>query len=221
MQITNVSQSIVNITDMPGGETGQGLTLQPGAVALVFDKDADASVQLASLMASDLVTKTGTAEPTSGDGNSVQSALVVGASAAQIAVSGAASAGQALVATSASAAHWAAAPEALISGVTVSGTAAAGSMIEASSASAAAWTPMANHFLAIASTADGGGSATPTVVVPGLLTTDVILGVSQSIKGANHLPLLGFNTQAANALNLVFSADPGSGTVVVVGIFRA
>lgn len=222
MQITNTSSGIVTIGDMPGGQSGQGLTIQPGAVVTVYDQDADKSVQLGSLIDAGLLTITGAAEPSAGSPSAEQAALVVGSTGQPLKISGVASAGMVPVASSASAAAWGSAPAGTgIGAVTISGTAAAGSFIEASSASAAAWTPLANHFLKLESTAGAGGSATPTAVVTGLLTTDVILAVSQEVQGANHLPLLGFNTQAAGALGLVYSADPGAGNIVRVAIFRA
>ncbi len=63
-----------------------------------------------------------------------------------------------------------------------------------------------------------GGAATGTATVTGLNTsTDTILAVTQDAKGANSLPLLGYNTPATNAINYVYSADPGgSGTLKVL-----
>jgi hypothetical protein len=69
----------------------------------------------------------------------------------------------------------------------------------------------------------GSGSATPAVVVTGLLSAangDTILSVVQNVKGANSLPLLGFNTQAADALVAVYSADPGAGATLIVTVRR-
>lgn len=65
-----------------------------------------------------------------------------------------------------------------------------------------------------------GGTPTEALVVTGLLTTDTILSVSQSVPGANSLPLLGFNTQTTNHLTAVFSADPGAGAIIKVAIKR-
>ena len=48
----------------------------------------------------------------------------------------------------------------------------------------------------------GGGSGNPTVTFTGLLANDTILSVVQRTVGSNTLPLLGYDTQAANALDL-------------------
>ena len=76
------------------------------------------------------------------------------------------------------------------------------------------------QILSFTSAAGAGGAATEAMVVTGILATDTILSVSQSVKGANSLPLLGFNTLANNALTAVFSADPGAGAVIVVSVKR-
>ena len=64
--------------------------------------------------------------------------------------------------------------------------------------------------------ATAGGAATEAVAVTGLGATDVIYSVSQRVKGANSLPLLGWQGQAANSLTLVYSADPGAGAIVEI-----
>jgi len=71
------------------------------------------------------------------------------------------------------------------------------------------------------STAGAGGAATEAMVLTGLAASDVILSVSQKTKGANNLPLLGWSTQAANALTGVWSADPGAGAVITVLVLKA
>lgn len=77
-----------------------------------------------------------------------------------------------------------------------------------------------NNILVLTSAASSGGGATEALTVTGLLTTDTILSVSQKTKGANSLPLLGFSTQATNALTGIWSADPGVGAVIIVCIKR-
>lgn len=70
------------------------------------------------------------------------------------------------------------------------------------------------------SNASVGGAATEAFAVPGLLATDTIMSVSQSVKGANSLPLLGFNTQIANGLTGVYSANPGASAIILVTVLR-
>lgn len=77
------------------------------------------------------------------------------------------------------------------------------------------------EILSFTSDAGAGGSATEAMTVTGLLSTDTILAVSQSVDGANNLPLLGFNTLANDALTGVWSADPGAGSVIVVSVKRS
>lgn len=72
---------------------------------------------------------------------------------------------------------------------------------------------------ALTSAVYAGGSATPTLTVTGLLTTDTILGATQIAANGNSLPLIG--AAATCAVNdqyaVVYSADPGgSGTVRVL-----
>lgn len=77
-----------------------------------------------------------------------------------------------------------------------------------------------NRFKVLTSAAGAAGSATPTLTLTGLKATDTIVSVQQKTKGANNLPLLGWTTQADNALTCVYSADPGAGCVVVVTVLR-
>lgn len=67
----------------------------------------------------------------------------------------------------------------------------------------------------------GGGAATGTATVTGLVaSTDTILAVTQDVKGANSLPLLGYNTPANDALGYVYSADPGANGTIKVLVSR-
>lgn len=77
-----------------------------------------------------------------------------------------------------------------------------------------------SQVLVLTSGAGAGGGATEAMTVTGLLTTDTILSVSQKTPGLNNLPLIGFSTQATNALTAIFSADPGAGAVIIVAIKR-
>lgn len=71
------------------------------------------------------------------------------------------------------------------------------------------------------SSAGAGGAATEAMTLTGLAAADTILAVHQKTKGANNLPLLGWSTQAANALTGIWSADPGAGAVIVVLVLKA
>ena len=71
------------------------------------------------------------------------------------------------------------------------------------------------------SSAGAGGAATEAMTLTGLGASDTILSVVQKTKGANNLPLLGYTTQAANALTAVWSANPGAGSVIVVTVLKA
>lgn len=79
---------------------------------------------------------------------------------------------------------------------------------------------LANHQV-YTSTAGAGGAATEAMVLTGLAAADTIMAVHQKTKGANSLPLLGWSTQAANALTGIWSADPGAGAVIVVHVLKA
>ncbi len=72
--------------------------------------------------------------------------------------------------------------------------------------------------LALTSAVYAGGSATPTLAVTGLKTTDTILGAQQVAANAASLPLIGTAAACtvADQYGVTYSADPtGSGTVKV------
>ena len=77
MQIHNASSSIITLGDMPSNQSNDmgyppmGLILQPGATVTVNDTDADKSNQLGALIYAGLITITGSAEPTTGQPQSV------------------------------------------------------------------------------------------------------------------------------------------------------
>jgi len=77
-----------------------------------------------------------------------------------------------------------------------------------------------NKVLVYTSSASAGGASTEVMVLTGILATDTILAVSQSVPGVNNLPLLGFNTLANNALTAVYSADPGANAIIIVHVKR-
>jgi hypothetical protein len=70
------------------------------------------------------------------------------------------------------------------------------------------------------SDAGAGGAATEAMTVTGLLATDLIIAVNQVTPGANDLPLLGWSTQADDALTGIWSADPGAGAIIQVAVKR-
>jgi len=79
---------------------------------------------------------------------------------------------------------------------------------------------LSSQIVVLTSSASAGGAATEAMVLTGLTTSDVILSVSQKTPGSNSLPLLGYSTQASNALTAIWSADPGAGAVIVVAVRR-
>lgn len=76
------------------------------------------------------------------------------------------------------------------------------------------------QVLQFTSAAGAGGAATEAMTLTGLKATDEILGVSQKIDGANNLPLLGWSTQADDALTGIWSADPGANAIIQVMVKR-
>ena len=68
----------------------------------------------------------------------------------------------------------------------------------------------------IDSSATTGGAATEAVTVTGLLTTSTIWAVTQRTKGGANLPLLSWTNTTNGQLNIIYSADMGSGAVVRV-----
>lgn len=78
----------------------------------------------------------------------------------------------------------------------------------------------AGAILAFTSSASANTTASQTLTVTGLLSTDIILSVTQKTAGSNNLPLLGWTTVANNAITVQWSANPGAGAVVVVAVKR-
>lgn len=72
------------------------------------------------------------------------------------------------------------------------------------------------------SAASAGGSASETLVVTGLLTTDTILGVTQVTKGASGPALINYESAAGTAgkLAVTWTGNPGASAVVRVIIAR-
>lgn len=96
-----------------------------------------------------------------------------------------------------------------------------GDLIEANETAAAAAQSGVDDLVLYTSAASAGGGATEALTVTGLAADDTILAVHQSTPGANDLPLLGWSTQAANALTGIWSADPGAGAIIKVYVKKA
>ncbi len=71
------------------------------------------------------------------------------------------------------------------------------------------------------SDAGAGGGASEAMTVTGLLATDEVLSVSQSVAGGNDLAMTAYNTQVEDGLTVEWTADPGAGAVVKVLVRRA
>lgn len=97
-----------------------------------------------------------------------------------------------------------------------------GQVLTATTGAAPSWENPAASFniLVFTSTATVGGAASEAVTVTGLLSTDTILSVSQKTGGGAALPILGWSTQVNGGITVIYSADMGSGAVVLVAVKR-
>ena len=77
------------------------------------------------------------------------------------------------------------------------------------------------NFQVIESAASAGGSASEALTFTGLAVTDTILAISQRVAGANGTAVTGYNTQAANALTVTWTANPGAGARVRILVAKA
>ena len=77
------------------------------------------------------------------------------------------------------------------------------------------------NFQKYTSDASAGGGASEALVISGLAAADTILAVTQKTKGANSTAVVQYASQAANALTVTWTADPGSGAVVEVLVLKA
>jgi hypothetical protein len=71
------------------------------------------------------------------------------------------------------------------------------------------------------SAASAGGSATETLTFTGLAAGDQILSIGIKTQGANPVNVLSYANQAANALDVTFSGDPGVGAIVEIAVKKA
>lgn len=82
--------------------------------------------------------------------------------------------------------------------------------------------PINNGLVALLSDAGSGGSATESMTVTGLLTTDQIVAVTQQTKGANGTALIAYDkpADAADDLDVEYTGDPGAGSIIQVLVQR-
>jgi hypothetical protein len=75
-------------------------------------------------------------------------------------------------------------------------------------------------ILVFTSSATVGGAAAEALTVTGLLATDTIIAVTQSMVGASNLPLLYWSAQANNSLTGHWVGDPSIGATLLVAVKR-
>ena len=73
-----------------------------------------------------------------------------------------------------------------------------------------------DKIVSILSAASAGGAASESLTVSGLLATDTILAVSQSVAGANGTAVSAFGAPGAGSLSVTWTGDPGVGAKVLV-----
>jgi hypothetical protein len=65
------------------------------------------------------------------------------------------------------------------------------------------------------------GEIAEALVVPGLLATDSVISVAQSVPGTdNTATITGWTSVAANLLTVTFTHNPGAGLVAVITVIR-
>lgn len=214
MILHNATTGVIILSDIAGGESGSSLILQPNSSTTIFNQAAQQSAQLAQFITGGQITVTSLAEPSQGTSVDNLEAQAGGG----LPLSGGTMTGA--IAMGAHKITGLAAP-------TAAGDAARKADSDAALAAAAAAQATANlalpaaKLLTIDSAAGAGGAASATLTFTGLLTSDVILGASQKVAGANGTALTGFNTQASDALTVTWTADPGAGAIVRLAIHRA
>lgn len=81
-------------------------------------------------------------------------------------------------------------------------------------------TILENAIQKFTSSISGGGSTSETLVVTGLLSTDIILAVSQKTEGANSVAIIAWLNQLDDSLDIKWTGDPGNGAIIEVLIQR-
>lgn len=77
------------------------------------------------------------------------------------------------------------------------------------------------NVMAFNSNPSVGGSPTETLTIPGLLSTDTILAVTQVTPGSiPTAAIVGYSGQANNSLTIQWTTNEGSGAVVRVMVNR-
>lgn len=80
----------------------------------------------------------------------------------------------------------------------------------------------AEEIAVIDSDAGAGGAASEAMTVTGLTTDDTVLAVTQKTAGAGAgKTLIGWSTQANDAITGIWDADPGAGAVIQVLVKRS
>lgn len=91
---------------------------------------------------------------------------------------------------------------------------------DAESVELATRTTVTEAVKVLSSAASAGGAATEALTVTGLATTDVILALTQRVKGANSTALNGWSTQILNGVTASWTGNPGAGSIVDVAFMR-
>lgn len=104
MRIKNNTSGHIIIGDLPNSQGGFGVSLPAQVEILIFNEDAEKSVQLGSFLTSGVVLNLGTEEPSTGEPQAGAQPAAVGGF--PVSVTNQPDAGKALVATSTTTAEW-------------------------------------------------------------------------------------------------------------------